>query len=114
MALLIVRTVTSTGSTPAPVTCANGDTISGSDIGARGVILRVANTSGSAITVAVSDPGATAASNPGTVTPITVPATTGVREIYVGPANVNPATGVATLTYTGTLSASTVHEATRY
>jgi|SRR5690242_2691453 len=114
MALLTVRTVTTAGSTPAPVQCANGATISASDIGDRGVILRVANTSGSSITVAVSDPGTTDAGNSPNIAAVTIPATTGVKEIYVGKFNVDPATNVATLTYTGTLSASTTHEAIRY
>jgi hypothetical protein len=111
---ITVRTVGAAGSTPAPTQCVSGDTISGTDIGSRGLIVRVANTTGSSITVAVSDPGSTDAGNPGTVTPITVPATTGIREVWVGPGNVNPSTGLATLTYTGALTASTVHEAIRY
>lgn len=114
MALLTVRTVTTAGSTPAPVQCANGDTISATDIGDRGVILRVSNASGSSITVAVSDVGTTDAGNAASVAAVTVPATTGVREIYIGKYNVNPATSLVTLTYTGTLSASTTHEAIRY
>lgn len=114
MALLTVRSVTTAGTTPAPAQCASGDTISASDIGSRGVILQVRNTTGGAITVAVSDPGTTPAGNAGTAAAVTVAATTGAKDIYVGPANVTPATQVATLTYTGTLAAGTTHEAVRY
>jgi hypothetical protein len=109
-----VGTAVTGGNTPAPTQCVSGDTISGTDIGSRGLIVRVSNTSGSSITVAVSDPGTTDAGNSPTIPTVTVPATTGVREVWVGPANVNPSTGVATLTYVGTLSASTTHEAIRY
>lgn len=103
MALLTVATISGTASAPNKVAVNTTDTISASDIGDRGVILEVLNSSGGAITVSVSDAGTTPAGNPGTVTAQSVPAA-GTRRIYVGPKNVNPATAVATLTYSSATS----------
>lgn len=111
MGLYTVQAVTAAGLTPTPITPTASDTISTNDIGTRGVIVRVITT-GTATNVSVADPGVTPASNPGTVTPVACPAT-GVREIFVGPSNVNQSTGVATLTFSGALTGVTV-EAKRY
>lgn len=101
MALLTVQTVTSTGITPAaPVQITawsgTGDTISGSDIGDRGVWVEVSNTSGGSLDFRVSDPGFTPAANPAAngYTTVTVP-TGQNRKVFVGRGNVDPSTGVA-------------------
>lgn len=104
MALLTVTPVLAAGVATNLVAVNSTDTISGNDIGQRGVILEVANGAGSPMTVSISDPGATSAGNPGTVTARTV--TNGTRKrFYVGPGNVDPATGLATITYS---SATTI------
>lgn len=111
MALLTVRTVGATASAFNLVAVNSTDAISSEAIGTRGVILDVNNGGGGSITVSISDPGATPAGNPGTVTAQTL--TTGLRrQFYVGPANINPATGVATVTYSGTTTVTA--EAYRY
>jgi hypothetical protein len=84
------------GTTPAVITAAASDTIAEGQFGPNGCLLRVI-TAGTINTVSVSDPGATASGNPGTVTPLTTPAT-GTRMIPIPRAAINPATGVATLT----------------
>lgn len=115
MALLTVASVPATGNTPNLSAVNASDTISGSDVGDRGVILHVTNGGGGSINVTVSDPGTTPAGNVAAGTPagtvVAVANGTGKR-IYVGPRNVNPATGVATITYSGTTSVTA--EAYRY
>lgn len=111
MALYTVQAAVSTGMTPTQITPTASDTISGSDISTRGVVLRV-TTTGTATNVAVQDPSLTDLGNAGTVVPVACPGT-GVRYIYVGPAAVNPSTGLATVTYSGALTGVTV-EAMRY
>jgi hypothetical protein len=111
MGLYAVQAVTAAGITPAAIVPTASDTISVNDIGTRGVTLRVITT-GTATNVAVQDPNLTASGNAGTVVPVACPAT-GVREIFVPPAAVNQATGVATVTFSGALTGVTV-EAKRY
>jgi hypothetical protein len=111
MALLTVTTLSAAGALTNLAAVNTTDTISASDIGDRGVILDVNNGAGAPITVTISDVGLTPAGNVGT--PLVVTVTNATRKrIFVGPKNVNPATGVATLTYS---SATTITaEAFRY
>lgn len=115
MALLTVRTITASGAAVARTAVAASDTISGNDIADRGVILDVNNASAGSINVTVGDPGQTPAGNPASGTPagrvIAVPAG-GQRQIYIGPKNVDPATGVVTITYSAQTSVTA--EAYRY
>jgi hypothetical protein len=111
MALLTVTTVPAAGAVTALAAVASSDTISASDIGARGVVLDVNNGSGSSVTVTISDPGTTPAGNAGTARTVAVAA--GARKrIFVGPGNVDPSTGVATVSYSATTSVTA--EAIRY
>jgi hypothetical protein len=113
MALLTVTAVASGGTATNLAAVTASDTISGTDIGSRGVILDVNNANAGTCTVTVSDPGTTDAGNPAAGAATTVSITTGVRKrIFVGPANVNPATGLATITYSPTSSVTA--EAIRY
>lgn len=115
MALLTVRTITAAGAAVARTAVSASDTIDGGAIGDRGVVLDVNNGSGGSINVTVGDPGLTPAGNPASGSPagrvIAVPAGQ-QRQIYIGPKNVDPSTGVATITYSATTSVTA--EAYRY
>jgi hypothetical protein len=115
MALLTPRTFVATGGAINRVAVSSSDTISGGDIGDRGVILDVNNASGGSINVTILDPGTTPAGNPATGTPagrvIAVPAGQ-QRDIFISPKNVDPSTGVATANYSATTSVTA--EVTRY
>jgi hypothetical protein len=97
MALLTTVAATSTGATPtapAQITVwASGDTINASDVGDRGVVAVVANTSGGSLDFRVEDPGFTPASNAAAngYTTVTVP-NSATRWVYIGPRNVNGTT----------------------
>lgn len=115
MALLTVRSQLAAGSGRTLAAVNSSDTISGSDIGDRGVILDVNNGGGGSITAIISDPGTTPAGNVAAGSPAGVVVTIGAglqRDIFIGPKNVNPATGVATITYSGTTTVTA--EVTRY
>lgn len=106
MALYAVQAVNGAGVTPAAITPAASDTISKTDIQSRGVILRVITT-GTATNVSVSDPNLTKSGNAGTIVPVACPST-GVRMILVPASAVDPATGVATVSYSGARTGVTV------
>jgi hypothetical protein len=108
MALLTVQTVTAAGVTPAAPTqltaWTGGDTIAGSDVGARGVVVEVANASGGSLDLRVGDPGRTPAGNPVATGYATYVVPTGQsRKVWVGSASVDPATGAVKI------GASTTH-----
>ncbi len=89
--------------TVAPAAVSASDTLTASDIGSSGVLLNVINAGGSPINVTIADPGTTAAGNVGTTSAQAVAnATDGWFRIL--PAHVNPVTGLATVTYSGTMS----------
>lgn len=112
MALLTVQTPTAAGAAPPAATqlaaWASPDTISGSDIGDRGVVVIVSNTSGGPLDLRVSDPGTTLAGNPAAngYTTVTVP-TGQSRWVFVGRGNVN-ASGVAQVGASTTNAAFTI------
>jgi hypothetical protein len=84
-----------TPAAPAQITAwSSGDTIAGSDIGARGVMAIVTNASGGSLDFRVGDPGVTDAGNPAAngYTAITVP-NGATRWVYIGPANVDNSSG---------------------
>jgi hypothetical protein len=95
MALLTPQSVVSTGTTPTAITPTASDTIPGSTAGPNGWFLRVITT-GTASNIAVLDPGYSAISNPGTVTPLAAPAT-GVRMLLIPRGAIN-SSGVVTVT----------------
>lgn len=106
MTLNAAQSVLTTGTTPAPFTPTASDTIAALDvIPGGGCVLRVVTT-GTATNVAVLDPNLTVQGNAGTVVAVAAPAT-GVRYILVPPQAVNPATGVATVTFSGALTGVT-------
>lgn len=93
------QSIVTTGTTPAPLTPAASDTFSAACFGRQGMVMRVITT-GTATDVAVLDPGRTPIGNAGTVAPVSCPST-GVRKILVPTSAVDPATGVATVTFSG-------------
>lgn len=98
MALQASQTVSAGAlSTPAAITPAASDTIAESSFGPAGVLLRVITT-GTPTTVTVLDPGLTGSSNPGTPPALAAPAT-GVRETLIPRSAINPATSLATVTF---------------
>jgi hypothetical protein len=105
MAAVNSQSIVMAGTTPAAITPTASDTIAESQFGALGCIMRVITT-GTTTNVAVLDPGTTAQSNPGTVTPLAAPAT-GARMMLIPRTAINPATGVATVTFSGALTGVT-------
>lgn len=113
MAALSAQTVTAAGITPAaPVQISawsGPDTISSTVIGSRGVVAIVANGSGGSLDFRVGDPGRTPAGNAVATgyAAVTVP-DGATREVYIGPSNVDPATGAAQVGASTTNAAFTV------
>lgn len=101
MAALTVNNAPAAGAAPsAPVQITawsgTGDTISGSEVGERGVVAHVTNTSGGSLDFRVSDPGTTPAGNTAAngYTTVTVPTAGQGMLVFIGKNNVDPATGV--------------------
>jgi hypothetical protein len=99
MAALTVNTAVSTGTTPAAAVqitawSGTGDTITANEIGDRGVLALVSNTSGGSLDFRVEDPGTTAAGNAAAngYTTVTVP-NSATRTVFIGKGNVNAANG---------------------
>lgn len=76
------------------------DTISGNDIIPTGGCLLRYVTTGTVVNVSITDPNSTAQGNPGTVTPLALPAS-GTRCVLVPPAAVN-SSNIATITHSTT------------
>ena len=104
MAVIPTTSISAPGliSTPAAlgIAAVGPDTVVSPD---QGTTLVVFNGSGGAITVTIADPGATPAGNAGTPTARSVAAGS-LGFFPIGPANVDPTTGVATVTYSATTS----------
>jgi hypothetical protein len=98
MAALPVNVISKAGIAPAPVTAAASDTIDVNLLGGRPAILHAKNTSGGAVTFTVVDNGKTPGGSSGAVNAgVSVPATTGDREILVLP-DYADAAGLITVT----------------
>jgi hypothetical protein len=104
MTLRTPQSVVPAGTTPTAVTPTASDTFPGSAFGPAGMFLRVITT-GTATNVSIQDPGFSPSSNPGTVTPVTCPAT-GVR-MFLVPRTAIDTTGVATVLFSGALTGVT-------
>lgn len=111
MAARTVNTVTAAGVARNLTAVAASDTIAASEIGSRGVIYEITNGSGSSINVTVSDPGFSPAGNAGTAL-VNAVANGATERMFIGPNNVDPSTGVATITHSATSSVTA--EAYRY
>lgn len=103
MALRTATTVTTTATEVDPVAVAVSDTIDAADIGTRGCLLQVINGSGGSINVTLQDPGTTAVGNAGTEVAQAVPAGED-RWLRITRNHVDPASGVATVTYSSATS----------
>ena len=101
MALLTAVSVLQTATTVTGAAVSASDTIAAADVGVNGCLLNVNNGSGGSINVTLLDPGTTDVGNAGTTTPQAVANGTD-RWFRITPLHVNPATGVATVTYSGT------------
>lgn len=99
MTLQVSQSVVATGTTPAALTPAATDTIAEGSFGPAGLYARVITT-GTATNVTVQDPNLTVLGNAGTPVAVAAPAT-GVRMIFIPRSAVNPATGVASVDFSG-------------
>lgn len=104
MALLTATSVTAAATTVAGAAVTTSDTVSASDIGTNGALLNVINGAGAPINVTLTDPNTTAVGNAGTAVAQAVANATD-RWFRLSPGHVNPATGVATVTFS---SATTI------
>lgn len=99
MALLATQSITSAGLTPTTAAASvGGDTVQPASLADDRVTLYVNNASGSPITVTIADPGKTPAGNAGTAPAVSVAATTAMY-IPIPAGAINPATGLASITY---------------
>lgn len=101
MSALALTTPTRTGAVTAGAAVANGDTISRSIMGARGVILEVINGNASPDTVTVSDASVTP-SGGGAAAISTAVANGTSRAFRIKPAQCDPVTGQVTIGHTVT------------
>jgi hypothetical protein len=101
MALLTAVSVVSAATNVAGAAVSASDTIAAADIGVNGALLNVINGSGGSINVTLLDPGTTDVGNAGTAVLQAVANATD-RWFRLSPFHVNPATGVATVTYSAT------------
>lgn len=103
MGALAATTPTNTGTVTAGAAVAASDTISQAIIGQRGAFLRINNGNASPDVITISDAGSTGAGNPLAGGTIGDTITNGTAQIYViRPEQVNPSTGVVTITHTVT------------
>lgn len=105
MALQASQNIVQAGTTPSALTPSASETIAEGSFGPTGVIARVITT-GTATNVTVSDPGTTALGNAGTAAVVAAPST-GVRMILIPRAAIAPATGLATVLFSGALTGVT-------
>lgn len=99
MALLTTQTIAATGLTPATTAASvGGDTVAPASLADDRTFLYVNNGSASSITVTVADPGKTPAGNAGTAPPVSV-AAGAIGLIPIATGSINPATGLASITY---------------
>jgi hypothetical protein len=100
VAALTSVSITTAGGTPAPTAVASSDTIAAAQFGPNGCIMRVINAGGSSDSVTVTDPNLSVLGNSVTApTPVSVPATTGIRMILIPVAAINQTTQVATVNH---------------
>ncbi|MET0416381.1 MAG: hypothetical protein ABW022_10205 [Actinoplanes sp.] len=105
MTAQVSQNVVVAGTTPAALTPAATDTISEGQFGNNGLYARVITT-GTATTVTTLDPNRTSIGNAGVGAAVTCPAT-GIRMIFIPRGAIDPATGSASLTFSGALTGVT-------
>lgn len=103
MAALTATTPTNSGTVTAGAAVSSSDTIAQSVLGSRGAYLRINNGNASSDTVTISDSGSTGAGNPLATGSISDSITNGTAQIYyIRPEQVNPTTGLITVTHSVT------------
>lgn len=103
MGALVATTPSNGGTVTAGAAVAASDTIAQSIIGQRGALLRINNGNASSDNVTISDAGATGAGNALPTGSIADTITNGTAQIYIiRPEQVNPSTGVVTITHSVT------------
>jgi hypothetical protein len=106
MAALTAITPTNVGAVSTGAGVAASDTISQEILGSKGAVLEIINGSGSSDTITISDHGQTPSQNPlasNAITGLTV-ASASQKAFVIRPQQVNPATGLVTITHTQTTS----------
>jgi len=105
MALLTLQQIGAAGSTiTTSSAAAGGDTVQPTGLTDDRCFLQV-TTSGTATNVTIADPGVTGAGNPGSTTPIALGATA-TKLIAIPTGAINPATGLASITYSAVTGVS--------
>jgi hypothetical protein len=101
VAALVAVTPTNTGAVATPAAVAASDTVAQSVLGPRGATLYIVNTGAGTDNITISDNGATAAGNQLTGNTISASvANAGVAKVFdLSPEQVNPATGLITITH---------------
>ena len=111
MTLQVSQSVNAPGAgtltTPTALTPAATDTISQDTFGPNGLLMIVVTT-GTLTNVTVLDPGVTALSYAGTV-PSLAGTATGHRALVIPRSAINPATGLASVTFSGALTGVTYY-----
>jgi len=103
MGALVATTPTNSGTVTATAVVTATDTIAQALIGQRGALLKINNGNAASDTVTISDAGSTAAGNPLPAGLITDVVANGTSQIYIiHPEQVNPATGLVTITHSVT------------
>ncbi len=103
MAALVAITPTNLGTVNAGAAVASTDTIAQSVLGPKGAYLEIINGNASSDIVTISDSGATAAGNALSTGSVTDTVVNGTSQIfYISPTQVNPSTGLVTVTHTVT------------
>ncbi len=103
MAALVAITPTNTGAVNAGAAVSASDTIAQSVLGPKGAYLEIINGNASSDVVTVSDSGLTPAGNALSTGSVTDTVTNGTSQIfYISPQQVNPTTGLVTVTHTVT------------
>lgn len=105
MTLQVSQSILQAGTTPAALTPQATDTIAEGSFGSNGLAARIITT-GTATNVATLDPNTTALGNAGTVVALAAPST-GARMLLIPRSAINPATGLASLTFSGALTGVT-------
>lgn len=103
MAALTAFTPLVTGVVDAGAAVSASDTVDQGTLGGRGVLLEVINGNASADTVTISDYGSTAAGNALPSNQISKSVANGTSQLFlIRPSQVNPATGLVTITHSVT------------
>lgn len=105
MAALTAITPTVTGVTTTGTAVSASDTIDQGTLGSQGCYIEIVNGGGSSDTVTINDYGTTAAGNTLPSNTYTVTVTNGTSKIiWIQNSQVNPATGLVTITHSFTTS----------